>query len=144
MLGQFFSSFLNKSRYGSEAFKRLLRSQIWIFFSTIPKIFIYLFIFCGVGVVILRILLKFYFHHDEICKEMKRQRHQKGAILEQSIAEWRLGLGANVFKVCMVPFTVKCSSSIWGHSVYFRFLANLVSRKRLVVEHSGRKFGRWG
>ncbi len=43
--------------------------------------------------------------------------------------------------------TVECSDSVWGHSVLFRFSPTLyipVSRKRLIVERNGPKYGPHG
>ncbi len=42
-----------------------------------------------------------------------------------------------VYRVLLI---VKCSSSVCGRSVHFRFLTTFVSQKRLVAERNGPKF----
>ncbi len=51
-----------------------------------------------------------------------------------------------VFDVYIVRLTVNCSSSVWGYFAYFRISASVhvVSRKRLIVERNGSKFGPHG
>ena len=59
-------------------------------------------------------------------------------------AKWtKFGHQGQVLSVYRVLLTVKCSRSAWGHSVHFRFFADLVhvvSQKRLIIERNEPKF----
>ncbi len=49
-------------------------------------------------------------------------------------------LGLGVLSAYGVLLTVKCTRSVWGHSVHFRLFNKLVARNRM-VEQNGHKFG---
>ena len=51
---------------------------------------------------------------------------------------WVSGVSIKCIKVLL---TVECSSSVWGHSVHFRFSGDLISRKQVVLEQNGPKLG---
>ncbi len=61
--------------------------------------------------------------------------------------EQNLGLKSKCLVYTEYLFTIKCSESVWGHSVHFWFFPNfdnLVSWERLALEWYEPKFEPWG
>ncbi len=67
-------------------------------------------------------LKKFNFHHCVIWGIKKLLLPWKGVIVERNGVKF--GHLWQVFSVYMVHLTVKCSRSVWGHSVHFWFSAS--------------------